>query len=225
MTLATTLTPPPPRLRERLLAAGPDDLDDAQLLALVLGTGGLGKPVEQFARQLLLTAGGLESLAACGAEQLAQIPGLGTARAASIAAAFALGRRVSGQVTDPRPTVHGTEDALRQVHGLAELRREQVVGLYLDTRLRLVAKELLAVGSINAAHLEPRDVLEPALRALATSFVLIHNHPSGDPEPSIEDRQLTERVRRAAELMGLTLQDHLIVARHGYVSLRARGAF
>jgi DNA repair protein RadC len=111
----------------------------------------------------------------------------------------------------------------RHVRGLARARREHRVGLYLDAQNGLIRKETLSIGSLNTTRTHPREILFPAVRHLALGFILVHNHPSGCPDPSHEDVEFTQAVRRAGELLGIELYDHLIVAGDGYTSLRERG--
>lgn len=223
MTEPTVLRPAPPRWREELLARGAAALDDAVLLTILIGTGSRGRGAETLARALLRELGGAAQLVALSPNTLARRAGFGAARAARIAAGLELGRRTVSGADGSRPPIRSPEDALRSVPQLAEQPREHLVALYLDGQGRLIASETVAVGSLNVARALPRDLLEPALRLWACSLVLIHNHPSGSPEPSDDDLRFTRTVGRAAALLGVTLTDHVIVAREGFVSLRARG--
>lgn len=211
-----------PRLREKLAAAGPEGMEETELLALLLGTGSRGVSVLDLARKILSAAGGLCGLACSSPGGRSSHPGLGPAQGCRLAAALEIGRRVhAGGIV--RPAVRGPEDVIREVRDLAGERREHLVGLYLDAQARLIARETVAVGSLNVARAVPRDLLEPALRHLAAGFVMVHNHPSGVPEPSEDDLRFTRSVARAATLMGVALHDHLVVAREGHISLRERG--
>lgn len=213
-----------PQLRERLEAVGPSGLTDEELLALLLGTGTAQRSAEQLARELLQCHGGLMGVAALPPRLLSRARGIGAARAARLIAGLELGRRHVALIQTPRPVlIKSAEDAAARLSWLVEQRREQLVGLYLDTLGRLVGEETLAVGSLNVARAMPRDLLEPALRWHAAGFLLVHNHPSGDPEPSEDDLRFTRTVGRAAALMGVTLFDHVVVAKEGLVSLRGRG--
>jgi len=212
----------PPRLRERLLAAGAGRLSDDELIAVLLGCGVRGRPIGVLSREVLLRAGGLPGLAARGLEALASERGLGPAGCARLAAAFEIARRIAAPGV-ARPAVRDPDDVVREVRDLAGEPREHLVGLYLDANARLIARETIAVGSLNVARATPRDLLEPALRWLATGFVIVHNHPSGVAEPSEDDLAFTRAVGRAAWMMGVPLWDHVVVARSGATSLRARG--
>ena len=130
------------------------------------------------------------------------------------------------QVSDvavPRADVREPADVLKLVADIADKRKEYLVALYLSAMSQLIARETIAVGSLNVARATPRDILEPALRHLATTIILSHNHPSGVAEPSEDDVAFTRSIGRACDLMGVSLADHVVVAGTNHVSLRARG--
>jgi DNA repair protein RadC len=137
-----------------------------------------------------------------------------------LAIAFELGRRAYAA---PTPVLASPADVYEWCADLRTADRERFVALYLDARHRVVRRRLVSVGTLTASLVHPREVLGPALRARAAALVVVHNHPSGDPEPSPEDCALTERLRDAARLLGLELLDHVVVGRNGFVSLRERG--
>lgn len=203
--------------RERLLEQGAKALRDDQLLALVLRSGTRNQTVHEQA--LHLSGVGLQALAEASPEELAA-HGLGEARAAALAAAFELGRRRYGA---GGPPVSSPEEAYVQLQDLAQARKETFKALYLDGRRRLLRAEIVSVGTLTATLVHPREVFAPALECGAASVVVGHNHPSGDPTPSTEDRNLTERLAQAGRLLGLHLDDHLVIGRGCYVSLRQLG--
>jgi DNA repair protein RadC len=150
--------------------------------------------------------------------------GLGQASAARMCAVFELARRTYSRSADEAlPALSGPRQVYRQVRHLGRAKKEHLVGLYLDAQNRLLHQETISIGSLNTTRTHPREILYPAVTNLALGFILAHNHPSGCLEPSSEDIQFTSYVKRAAELMGIELYDHLIVARDGYTSLRDRG--
>jgi DNA repair protein RadC len=214
--------PPNDRPRERLAALGPGALSDAELLALVLGTGTARESVLDVAARVLATLGGLGVIARLGPTELASLPGLGPARAAEIVAALELGRRASREIAAVRIQILGPEDAAALLAPrMAHLEHERSVALLLDRRHRLLREVVVGVGGIAHAPMEPREILAAALREPGVAAVLVaHNHPSGDAEPSPEDRAVTRRLARAAEVVGLELVDHVIVAAAGWSSLR-----
>lgn len=214
--------PPNDRPRERLSALGPAALSDAELLALVLGTGTARESVLDLAARVLATIGGLGALARLSPGELAALPGLGPARAAEIVAAMELGRRASRDLAAERIQILRPEDAAALLRPrMAHLEQERSVALLLDRRHRLVREVVVGIGGIAHAPMEPREILAAALREPGVAALLVaHNHPSGDPAPSAEDRAVTRRLTRAAELIGMELVDHVIVAAGGWSSLR-----
>ncbi len=210
------------RPRERLLAEGARSLSDAELVALLLGTGS-AKLSARAAALGLLEAVPLPELAWAPPDAIAAHPGIGTARAAALAAAFELGRR--GAWAPPRRGERCLDP--RRVFELmrhaAHAEREGFHVILLDVRGRLIRAAQVAEGSLSQCPVSPRDALRPAIREGAHSIVLCHNHPSGDPTPSAEDLDLTERLRGAADLVGVLTRDHVIVAAGGYYSFVESG--
>jgi len=208
--------------RERLLASGPGGLSDAELVALVLGTGS-ARLSARAAALALVEGASIPELAWSSPEELSGRPGLGPARAAALAAAFELGRR--GAWSPPRRGERVLEPArvAELMRPLAHGDRECFHVVMLDVRGRLIRAERVAEGSLTQCPVSPRDALRPAVREGAHGVVFVHNHPSGDPSPSAEDSDLTERLRAAAELVGVLARDHVIVASGGYFSFVEAG--
>lgn len=205
--------------REKLLVQGAKALRDDELLALILRNGGSGSSVHQIASEL--AALGLPRLLQMNANDLSKhVEGLGTAKAASLLAAFELGRRSFGASGPPVTT---PDEAYALFQDMASSRKEIFRALYLDGRRRLLRSEIVSVGTLTATLVHPREVFAPALECGAASVVVAHNHPSGDPTPSLDDRHLTERLSQAGRLLGLNLDDHLVIGRGCYVSLRELG--
>ena len=208
--------------RERLLASGPAALSDAELVALVLGTGSARLSARAAALALVERAS-IPELAWASTEELSGRPGLGPARAAALAAAFELGRR--GAWSRPRRGERVLEPSrvAELMRPVAHADRECFHVVLLDVRGRLIRTERVAEGSLTQCPVSPRDALRPAVREGAHGVVFVHNHPSGDPSPSAEDADLTERLRAAAELVGVLARDHVIVAAGGYFSFVEAG--
>lgn len=208
------------RPREKLLARGAGALDDSELIAVILGTGGAGRGVLEVADRLRTALGpnlaGLDQTAT-----LAAVQGVGPARAARMAAAFELARRAleGGH----RPSVESAEEAFAVVRDLVRRRTEHLVALLLNGNRELLARETVAVGAANRVYVQPRDVFSPALQAGAAEVVLAHNHPSGRLAPSADDLHLTRRLSEAGRLVGVPIRDHLIVAGQTYLSFREEG--
>jgi len=210
------------RPREKILARGPRALPDADLLALLIGGGTRRENVVRLAAALLRRQPPSRLAHLTAAEWMAE-PGVGPARAARLLAAFELARRATSADDEEPPNLSTPAAAWRVVRDLGRARQEHLVGLYLDAQNRLLARETLSVGSLNTTRTHPREILEPVLRHVALGFILVHNHPSGAPEPSADDVEFTRGVARAAALMDVGFYDHLVVTRRGFVSLRERG--
>lgn len=220
--------PPTPLLddgpRERLHALGPSALSDRELVALLLRTGGRGADVAAVAGALLRDHGGLRGLARAAASELRAAPGIGPAKCASLLAALELGRRLAARHLRPGDAIRGPGDVHRHFHPrLRDADRERFLALLLDGRHRVMREVAVSEGTLTASLVHPREVFRPALREGAAALVLVHNHPSGDPTPSAEDREVTDRLARAGELLGVRVLDHVIVAERGYWSLRESG--
>ncbi|MFQ5669530.1 MAG: DNA repair protein RadC [Acidobacteriota bacterium] len=214
--------PPASRPREKLLARGAGALADSDLLALLLGGGTRKESAIRMAGRLVRRRS-LTDLAQRPARSWMRERGIGLARGARLVAAFELGRRAGSRALEAPPRITSPAEAFRLIRDLGRVRKEHLVGLYLDGQNGLLARETLSIGSLNTTRTHPREILEPALRRLALGFILAHNHPSGSLVPSIQDTEFTRGVARAAAIMDIGFYDHLIVSSRGYVSLRERG--
>lgn len=212
MPVVMAAVPPDERPRERLAAHGVESLSARELLALVLRNGTVGKSALDLADELLAEFGSLAELAAARSEELARRPGVGPAKAASLLAAFHLGRKVEADVGE-QAVLRSAEDVARiaQVQ-LVGARRERVLVLVCDTRNRLRHVVAVSEGAIDRALVPVREVLNAVLRHDGRAFALAHNHPGGDPEPSEADRSATDDVVAAARVAGLRFLGHVIVA-------------
>lgn len=209
------------RPRERYRLLGPDDRSDAELLALALGTGTRGRPALGIAQALLdAHAGSLAVLAEAPVPALQAVPGLGPARAVRLHAGLQAGlRAVRRELLQPAP-VASPEAAFRWLGPpLRGLPHEELHALYLDRALHPLHRRRLSQGGVAGTPAEPAMVFGPALRCGASAVILAHNHPSGDPTPSGEDRRLTRRLHEAGRLLGVPLVDHLVVAGASWTSL------
>lgn len=214
------------RPRERCLRLGPQALAAVELLALVLGPSGPGPGCLALAHALLERFGSLRALSRAGPVEVSTIAGIGPARAAALGAVFELGRRAARAAVEPLACVQGPGDAARVLAPLLEgLGQEGVAVLCLGARNQVVFAGLVALGGLNAAGVEPREVFRTAVAAGACSLVLAHNHPSGCAEPSDDDVRLTRRIAACGETLGIKLLDHLVLGDGAYTSLRERGAF
>lgn len=213
--------PPDDRPRERLLAHGAETLSDAELVAILLGSGLRGKNAIQLARELL--SDGMAGLRARDPRQLERVAGVGPAKVARISAAFELSRRlIAGEPDDP-PSYETEVLGRRLVTDYGHHRQERLGAVFLDSRGRIVRQREIYIGTINSALVSTRDIISYALLHNATGVVVYHNHPSGNPAPSAEDLTFTKKLGQSLELVDVELVDHLIVGSHRFYSMRDRG--
>ena len=213
------------RPRERLDAQGPEALSDAELIALVLRTGSRGQDAWSVARGLLDSVGGLRALESTPARVLEAIRGVGPAKTASLLAAVELGRRWSAVPIERGGAFRGPRDVQRHFEPrLRGLHRESFQSLLLDGRHRLISIHEISLGTLTASLVHPREVFREAIRNAAAAILIVHNHPSGDPSPSQEDRAVTLRLQAAGELVGIRVVDHVIVSAGGYFSFQESDA-
>jgi DNA repair protein RadC len=209
------------RTRDRLELDGGASLTDSELVTLVLRTGGAGRDASEIAQGILRRFSGLRGLSDEPTTALLEIPGLGPARAASLSAALELGRRSLSRPLERGHRIESPRDVQRHFHSrLRDWRRESFHVVLLDGRHRLIGMEAVSLGTLTASLVHPREVFREAIRRAAAAMLLVHNHPSGDPSPSQEDRAVTRRLQAAGELLGIRVLDHVIVAEDGYFSFR-----
>ena len=211
------------RPRERLLSKGPEALSDAHLLAILLRTGRRDSSAVEVAIELLNRLGGLSGLAACGIDELCTIPGVGPAKA-QLKAALALGKRSMAAPLSTGTRVSGSQDLFTHFHPtLRDVKHELFKVVLLDAKNRVIKDVTVSEGSLTLSIVHPREVFALAVRESAAAVILLHNHPSGDPTPSLEDRQLTDRLVAAGQLLGIRVLDHLIIGDGRYVSFADEG--
>jgi DNA repair protein RadC len=212
------------RPRERLLERGPGVLTDAEVLAVMLGTGCRGRPVLAAARELLADFGGIRGLLDAETPALLGRAGLGPAKTSQLLAALELARRYLAESLRREGVVARPEDARDFLAARLRGRRNEVFcALFLDTRHRVIACEDLFQGTIDGASVHPREVVRACLRHNAAALIVAHNHPSGVAEPSAADRSITRRLQEALALVDVRLLDHFVVGDGAPVSLAARG--
>ncbi len=212
------------RPREKLLKSGPQALTDAELVALLVGSGTGGVTAVDVAKKLVQENGGLAALAARGVPELVRMKGIGRARGARILAAFEIGRRAAGRPGAAKLKVRSPEDlVLRFGPFLRDARQEVFKAVLLDSGHRMIRDVTVSKGTLNASLVHPREVFKAAVDELAASVVLMHNHPSGDPAPSAEDRSITLQMTEAGRLMGIPVLDHVIIAGNGFFSFAKEG--
>ncbi len=212
------------RPRERLISHGPAALSGPELLAVLWGTGGRSASSVELGVDVLARHGSLTELARADALELAGVPGIGSARAAQLLAAFELGRRSAAGVNGSRWVVRAPRDvADRLTPEMAHLEREELRVLLLNTKNVIQRATTIYVGNVSAALVRVAELFRDAVRIHATGVIVVHNHPSGDPEPSPDDLHLTAEAIAAGRLLDICVLDHIILARDAYVSLRDRG--
>lgn len=212
------------RPRERLAALGAQALSSAELLAILLRTGVAGENSVQVAQRLLRTIGGLKGLQQVSFEELVKQFGIGEAKAAQLKAAVELGRRLSLESPQERPTVNGPADAAALIqYEMSALEQEHLRVLLLDTRNHVIDIVEVYKGSVNSSQVRVGEVFKAAVRRNAPAIVIAHNHPSGDPTPSPDDVAITRALVQAGKLMDVDVLDHLVIGQGRWVSLKERG--
>jgi len=206
------------RPRERLLTLGPQALSDSELLALLLGQGRPGASALEMAAELLAEHGGIAGLASARPEELSRRAGVGVAKAAAIIAAFHLGTRARNS-PDAAPRLDGAADVVRIALPLfAGARVERLLVLVCDAQNRLRQKVFVAEGAIDQVAVPVREILNTVLRHDGRAFAVVHNHPSGDPAPSFDDRRATTLLIESARTVGLRFLDHVVIAGEAWAS-------
>ena len=208
--------------RERLKHHGVDALRDYELMAIVLGTGYRGHSVLEVARSVV-EAHPCEQLLAMDVQELAQLKGIGFAKAGVLVAGFELARRGLQKGLGVLPTISNPSDAIPMVSEIKDERKEHFICLYLNARNQIIHKETVSIGSLSVSIVHPREVFLAAITHSASSIILAHNHPSGDVSPSRDDIDLTHRLMQVGDIMGIEVLDHIIVASGDFVSLKSSG--
>ena len=212
------------RPRERLTHLGAEALSEQELLACLLGRGIAGESVLETARRLLAAFGSLRAIGEASVEQLSSVHGVGPAKAVQLKAAAEFSRRAGVLSRQARPRIDSVETAASLLRPRLDGKtKEHFLAVLLDNRHQLIRVSEIAIGSLSATLVHPRELFKEAIAASAAAVILAHNHPSGDPEPSDDDVALTRRLFEAGSLLGIEVLDHLIIASRGVVSLRAAG--
>lgn len=208
------------RPRERVMARGGDHVSDRDLVAVILGTGSRGRSAEVLADDMLRSAGGLIPLSRASPRELVGVSGIGEARALRVAAAFHLGRRACERSRASEVALMSPADVWNRLRArVVGLTQEVFYVIAIDARNVVLEEVEVARGTLTSVDVHPRDVFRPLVRMAAAGAVVAHNHPSGDPTPSLEDVELTRRLREAGHLLGIPIVDHIVVADRGHISL------
>ncbi len=209
------------RPREKILGAGPENLSDAELLAIILRTGdrAAGLTALDQARLLIAIHDGFRNLGRATSAELFEVKGVGPAKAASILAAVEIARRIASKRSAVGESIHCSEDVFQHYHErLCDKKKEIFYALLLDGKNRNIKEIKVSEGSLTASLVHPREVFNPVIRESAAGVILVHNHPSGDPTPSREDIDLTERLQEVGRLVGVKVIDHVIIGNGTYHS-------
>jgi DNA repair protein RadC len=215
---------PDDRPREKLLRLGTAALGDNELVALILGSGRPRSSALGVANELLQLHGGLHGLMRSTCGDLAQVAGIGPAKAAQLMAALELGRRTLVQAPRARVQLRTPRDAAAfLMPAFGSRATEQFGVVLLDSKHRVTKTSIVAVGGLNTTGVQPRDVYREAVLSMAAAIVVFHNHPSGDPSPSPDDIELTNRLAAAGVLLGIALVDHIVLGDVRYSSFKEMG--
>lgn len=216
--------PPDIRPRERLFRYGVGALSDAELLAIILGTGNKEETTLQLSQFILSKFETLNKLASASHEELIEINGIGTAKSSQILASIELGKRISVAPNGKGDFISCPEDIVNLF--MTEMRfldKECFKAALLNTKNRVLKVVEVSTGSLSSSVVHPRELYKFAIKCSAASIVVVHNHPSGDPSPSKEDIYLTQRLSEAGKILGIELLDHLVIGDGSYVSFKEKG--
>lgn len=214
------------RPRERLFKHGPSFLSDAQLLAIILGTGDSTRKMSavDLARTLIERFGSFRAMDSTGMAGLCQVQGIGPAKAAQVIAAFEIGKRLFAQPSESKPAFRTSSDvAGYYIPLLRNLKKEVFKCALLDTKNRILKDITVSEGSLTASIVHPREAFGPAIRDSAAAVIFIHNHPSGDPTPSPDDIEVTHQLVEAGNIIGIKVLDHIIVGEGRWISFVEEG--
>jgi DNA repair protein RadC len=212
------------RPRERLRKYGADVLSTPELLAILLRTGTSQMSVLELAHHLLSTFGGLRNLVKADMEDLKKIKGMGTCKAAEVKAAIELGKRIALLDREERPVIRTPRDvADLLMQDMRYLDREHFKAVFLNVKNQVLDVVTVSVGTLNSSLVHPRELFKDAIKASSSGVILVHNHPSGDPTPSDNDKELTIRLCEAGKVLGISVLDHVVIGDSRYVSFRETG--
>ena len=212
------------RPRERFLRFGEKNLTNAELLAIILGTGTKNESAVDLAKKLLIYYGGLHGLKDKSLEEFMKIKGIGQAKGMQVLSVIELAKRLNQLREEERYMVRSPQDGANYLwHELREEKQEKFVCLYLNVKNYVIDKKTIFIGSLNHSVVHPREIFKEAIRKAAASIICFHNHPSGDPTPSKEDIEVTKRLFECGKIIGIDLLDHIILGQKRYVSLKEKG--
>lgn len=209
------------RPREKLIKLGHDSLTDKELLAIIISTGTDKKNAIELAGEILDTFS-QEALLEIEVEELTKINGIKEAKASKIVASLQLGKRIKESILNKKKyTISSNDDAYEYIKDTVALKdREYFYTILLNNKNEVISKELISIGDLSSSIVNPREVFKPAIKRSAKSIILVHNHPSGNPNPSKADLMITHRLLDAGEILDINVLDHLVIGHGSYVSLK-----
>jgi len=214
------------RPRERLIKYGADVLSNAELIAIILGTGTKSESAILLAQRLIKDDRGIKFIIDSGVERLSSIKGIGIAKAVKLKAALELGRRLMAYSSNYNFTIKSPEDVINLVmDDMRYLNKEHFKIIMLNTKNRVIAIDTISVGSLNSSIVHPREVFKAAIERASSSIILVHNHPSGDPTPSKEDLDVTKRLFESGNILGIKVLDHIIIGNGKGISFKEKGYY
>jgi len=212
------------RPRERLIKFGAESLSDAEIVAILLRVGSREITAIDLARKIIKNFGGFRGLDSRSTSELCEVNGIGPAKAAQIKAAFELGKRFFVEDAKKQTKVESSDEVFKLVSPhLSNLSREVFKILLLTSRNTMIAEKTIFEGSLTESIVSPREIVKEAINQSAASVVFVHNHPSGNPAPSDEDKRVTKHLKSACEMVGINVLDHIIVGSDGYYSFADSG--
>ncbi len=214
------------RPRERLVRFGADKLSSQELLALVVGRGVARRSVMTIAQELMARFGSIQGVSNATIEELSRIKGIGIAKATQLKAVFELGKRqeLERETNYESYDIRDPQGVVRAVRGtIKDKAKEHFKLILLNTRNKIIGLSTVSIGTLNASLVHPREVFKDAIRHSASSVVVAHNHPSGNPEPSEEDIKITRRLVESGKILGIEVLDHIIIGKDAFISLKTKG--
>lgn len=208
--------------REKLIRYGPDVLRIPELVSIILNTGYRDENVLELSHRIIKEYGSRAIASEKNVGRLMETLGIPLVKACQIVACFELGRRFFQEEPGKMPTIRGPEDVYIYLEDMRKLKKEQFRGLYLNARNKVIHDEVISIGTLTANLVHPREVFQPAIEYLACGVIVAHNHPSGDPEPSEDDLEITKKLTTVGKTMDIELLDHIIIGRNKYVSLKEK---
>ncbi len=210
------------RPRERLLKFGARNLKSSELIAILFRTGHKDKNAIQLA-EFLLTKFPINRFSKLSYKDLSKIKGIGATKACSLLAAVELSRRLSKRINELNIEIGSINDAILQFSKLKNLKKEILQIILMDARSGFLGLHTVSSGTLNSNAFHPRDIFEPAIKKSALSFIMGHNHPTGDPTPSVDDVEMTKQMAQAGDVLGIKLVDHVIISQKSYFSFSEQG--